>query len=73
MSENQNKSLARQRFLALLGASALGVWLLQMIPSGLTVLKLPQRPKAPAKTASRIKIHPQAVQRETPVKRDMRT
>ncbi|PKL79222.1 MAG: hypothetical protein CVV27_02180 [Candidatus Melainabacteria bacterium HGW-Melainabacteria-1] len=64
MSEPLKKTLARQRFLALLGKSALGLWLLQLIPSGLTALKPPAPPKSPpSRMASRVKIHPQAVKR----------
>ncbi|MEZ0369331.1 MAG: hypothetical protein ACAI44_09630 [Candidatus Sericytochromatia bacterium] len=67
MSEPKQKSLARQRFLALLGTSALGLWLLQVIPSGLPGLKLPLRRKhnPSHQVASRVKIHPLAVKRES--------
>jgi len=77
MSETHKKSLARQRFLALLGTSALGLWLLQLMPTGLAGLKLPlgrsKKPAPPARLASRVQAHPLAVKREIPVKRDMRT
>jgi len=76
MSEStQEKPLARQRFLALIGASAFGIWLTQLMPSmpsGLSALKLPLRRKSPVSNqlASRVKVHPLAVKRENPVRRD---
>ena len=65
MSQDNEKALARQRFLALIGKSALGLWLLQMIPSGLTALKPPTRKPSRNQVASRVKMHPMAVKRET--------
>lgn len=62
-----NKNLARRRFLSLVGKSALGLWILQLIPAGLTVLK-PAPRRALNRTrnqyAARISSHPQAVKRE---------
>lgn len=63
----QNKGLARRRFLALVGKSALGLWLLQLIPTGLASLKpaVRRKPLASRNTyAARIKEHPLAVKRD---------
>ncbi len=69
MSEpTENKTLARQRFLSLLGVSALGFWLMQLMPSGLSLLKPPARKAVKPVShhaAARIKAHPEAVKRET--------
>lgn len=76
MSEIKEKPLARQRFLALIGASAFGIWLTQLMPSmptGLTAFRLPGRrpkPSVPTHLASRVKVHPLAVKRDNPVRRD---
>lgn len=61
----QDTSLARRRFLSLIGKSAFGLWLLQVIPSGLTLLKPPSK-KATSRNqvASRVQSHPMAVKRE---------
>jgi len=61
------KGLARRRFLSLLGKSAVGIWILNAIPSGLTVLKPTKRGKVSPvrnKYAARVKEHPLAVKRE---------
>ena len=64
----ENNSLERRHFLSLIGKSALGLWLLQLVPSipG-AVTKLPARKKAPSRNAlaARVKTHPQAVERKT--------
>lgn len=74
MSESTpQKPLARQRFLALVGVSAFGLWLSQLLPSGMPLVKLPQRrpkPSVSSRLASRIKVHPLAVEREHPVRRE---
>lgn len=62
-----DKGLARRRFLSLLGKSAVGIWILNAIPSGLSVLKPARRSKVSPvqnKYAARVKEHPQAVKRE---------
>lgn len=67
-TSTENKTLARQRFLSLVGASALGFWLIQQIPSGLSLLKPPARKAVKPvshQAAARIRIHPEAVKRET--------
>lgn len=65
MNANKANGLPRGRFLSLLAKSALGLWLLQMIPA--VNLKNPIRRKktTPAnRYAARIQTHPQAVKRE---------
>lgn len=63
----ENNALERRHFLSLIGKSALGLWLLQMIPSvpG-AIMKRPARKKAPSRNAlaARVKEHPLAVKRE---------
>lgn len=65
---SHQEGLERRRFLSLLGKSALGLWLLQLIPSGLGLVKTPKKtPKREAKSANlyaaRVKAHPLAVER----------
>lgn len=65
MNANKANGLPRGRFLSLLAKSALGLWLLQMIPA--VNLKSPGRRKktAPAnRYAALVQTHPQAVKRE---------
>lgn len=63
--EMSTKGLARRRFLSLMGKSALGLWILQLIPSGLGLVKAPGRKqkKSPNLYAARVKAHPLAVER----------
>lgn len=67
MNESQDKSLARRRFLSLLGKSAFGLWLLQLIPSGLTMIRPPAKKAAKSRNqvAAKVQVHPMAVKRET--------
>ncbi len=63
----ENNALERRHFLSLIGKSALGLWLLQLIPSvpG-AITKRPARKKSPSNPlAARVKAHPQAVERKT--------
>jgi len=64
--KNPSKGLARRRFLSLLGKSALGLWLLQLIPA-VPAFKPPVRRKQSSfrnSYAARVKTHPLAVKRE---------
>ncbi len=66
--KKENNALERRHFLSLIGKSALGLWLLQLIPSvpGVVTKQLPARKKAPSRNAlaARVKEHPLAVKRE---------
>ena len=57
------KHLGRGKFLSLLGKSAVGIWIMQVLP---TVPAFAQGKSArPTKTTTaKVKIHPQAVKRE---------
>lgn len=63
--QTSQKGLARRRFLSLLGKSALGLWLLQLVPTSLGAIKTPGRRKQKSSNlyAARVKAHPLAVER----------
>ena len=66
MNDEQSKTgLGRGHFLAILGKTALGLWVLNMLPNSLAAVRplRPKKTKTPA-MAARIKAHPQAVARK---------
>lgn len=62
-AKSTKSGLDRKHFLSILGKSALGLWVLQLVPSSLA--HLPRRKKAqkPNPLARSVKAHPQAVER----------
>ncbi len=68
LHEETATALGRRKFLSILGKTALGAWLLQLVPAGAIALPLPLK-KRPAvlsqnnKYAARVAIHPMAVKR----------
>ncbi|PIQ24252.1 hypothetical protein COW36_10565 [bacterium (Candidatus Blackallbacteria) CG17_big_fil_post_rev_8_21_14_2_50_48_46] len=59
--------LGRRKFLALMGKTALGAWLLQLLPTEALALPLPLKKRSNSlpnnRYAARIAVHPKAVKR----------
>jgi hypothetical protein len=67
-TEKSPSGLGRRKFLSLLGQTALGAWLLQLLPMEALALPLPVKKPAHSlprnKYAARIAAHPRAVKRD---------
>lgn len=64
MNNTKKNGLDRKHFLSILGKSALGLWVLQLLPSSLGYLPRRQKAQQPNPLAKRVKAHTQAVARK---------
>lgn len=65
MNTNKANGLPRGRFLSLIAKSALGLWLLQLVPSVAFKTPIQRKKAAPVnRYAAHVQAHPLAVKRE---------
>ena len=68
LHEESSTALGRRKFLSMVGKTALGAWLLQLLPAGALALPFPLKKSSSTLVqknpyAARVAVHPMAVKR----------